>query len=296
MSATQEPTQDKSASGASHLSQAHGIPFPKYFAALAATYNAQTGDTTRNLFAAALDDITAQVPLTSSSRVHDNAAGPGTAASVLVDRLTPDSLPKILVTDRVAAMVSAARESFAHVPSVTAAEMDSLALSGVADGSVTHSILNFSIFAISDPLQCVREVRRTLAGGGGGVAALLTWRRFGAGEVVRAAQALVRPDLPPMAYPHPEFWQPGVLAALAVEAGFDEANVTVLEKSVAVGPGPQLDGLRGFWASDFVKPARVGWTDEEVARWPAAVEQAVQAEIDARGGVLFQAYVVLART
>ncbi|KAK0703215.1 hypothetical protein B0T26DRAFT_815321 [Lasiosphaeria miniovina] len=285
MATAQETTQGKSASGVPHLSQAHGIPFPKYFAALAATYNAQTGNTTRSLFAAALDDITAQVPLTSTSRVHENAASPGTAASVLVDRLTPDSLPNILVTDWVAAMVSAARESFAHVPSVTAAEMD----------NVKAGINETSIFAISNPLRCVREVRRTLAGGGG-VAALLTCCRFGAGEIVRATQALVRPDLPPMAYPHPEFWQPGVLAALAVEAGFNDANVTVLEKSVVVGPRPQLDGLRGFWASDFVKTARVGWTDEEVARWPAAVKQAVWAEIDARGGVLFQAYVVLART
>jgi ubiquinone/menaquinone biosynthesis C-methylase UbiE len=266
-----------------------GVPFREYFSALASTYAKQTGNSTRNMFAVSLGDITAALPIMSGSRIHDNAAGPGTATSVLISSLPATlSSVEILITDDNPAMVAAAREAF---PTIQVQQMDSLSL-GLPDNHFSHSILNFSIFTMADPVQCLQEMRRTLQEGG--VAALLTWRRFGAGEVARAAQKLVRPDLPPMAIPHEEFMTEGVLAELTVEAGFEEGDVTVSSKKVVV-EGKDLDGLREFFLGDHTKPARSGWSEEEVARWPEAVDRTVQAEIAAHGGVLFESWVVLAK-
>jgi hypothetical protein len=45
---------------------------------------------------------------------------------------------------------------------------------------------------MTDPLKCLQETHRTLKDGG--LAAVLTWRRFGAGEVIGPAQRMARPD------------------------------------------------------------------------------------------------------
>jgi SAM-dependent methyltransferase len=272
-----------------------GIPFPEFFAWLATNHAKLTGNSTRSLFAASLEDITALHPITPGSRIHDNAAGPGTTTSVLVERLTPDTLEEIdiLVTDNAPAMIAAAREDFsALIPStVTAQEMDSLKLE-FPNGHFSHSILSFSIYNMSDPLKCLQEVRRTLQDGG--LAALVTFKRFGAAEVMRAAQKMVRPDLPPMFVPREEFMQEGVLADLAVEAGFDREKMSMSSRRVVVA-GEDLDNLRSFFPGLISQPARKGWTEEENARWPEVIEEAVQGEIKQYGGVLFEAWVVLAR-
>lgn len=272
-----------------------GTPSQEYFTWLAANHAKLTGNTTRDLFAASLEDIAAVLPITPGSRIHDNAAGPGTAAAVLVEKLPTDTLPtvEILTTDNVPAMLTAAREHLSPlIPStITVQEMDSLKLE-VPDSHLSHSILNFSIFNMADPLRCLQETRRTLKEGG--VAALLTWRRFGASEVIRAAQKMVRPDLPPIFVPREEFTREGVLADLAVDAGFGKEKMTVLSKALAV-TGDNLDNFREFFPGLISEPARKGWTEEEKARWPEVIEKAIQGEIEEHGGVLFEAWVVLAR-
>ena len=269
-----------------------GLPFPEYFSALAGNYAKQTGNTTRQLFDASFDDINAVLPITKDSIVHDNAAGPGTATSILVDRLSADpGVPKILVTDNVPPMVMGATDSFKVWPQIEAKVLDSLNLEGIPDDHFTHSILNFSIFTFVDPLKGLQEIHRTLQPGG--LAALITWKHFGAGHIIHAAQALVRPDLPPMRMPHPEFFEEGVLAKLAVEAGFAESNLKKSQKSIVIN-GVDLEGLKGFMLGDFVKPARAGWTPEEESQWPEAIEKALKKELDEFGGVRFQSWVVLA--
>ena len=270
--------------------RAQGIPFPEYFSALAATYVKQTGNATRDAFAASLPDITALVPITSDSRIHDSAAGPATATSALLKAVPKGLLgaESVLVTDNNPAMVAAAREAF---PTIDVREMDSEGLE-VPDGAFSHSILSFSIFNMGDPLKCIQEMRRTVKEGG--VAAILTWRRFGAGEVIAAAQRMVRPALPAMAIPHKEFMDEGVLEELVVKSGFDKAKVAVKsEKHVVMGEN--LAGVREFCLGDHSKPARSGWSQEEAARWPEVVDRAFQAEVEAHGGVLFEYWVILAK-
>jgi ubiquinone/menaquinone biosynthesis C-methylase UbiE len=268
------------------------LSFPDYFSDMAKNYARHTGDSTRRIFADSFDDINSAKPFEKSSIIHDNAAGAGTAASVITDRFPREEVPSILITDNVAPMVEAAAATFASWPQVEAKNADSLDLSDVPDDHFTHSVLNFSVFTFSDPLKGLQEIRRTLKPDG--LAALLTWKRFGASKTIHAAQALVRPDLPPMWVPRPEFMEEGVLRDLAVEAGFDAAKIQVSQRSVLV-KGPELDeGLKEFMLGDFTRLARKGWTEEEVTKWPGAIEEAIKGEFDAFGGVKFEAWVVLA--
>lgn len=272
--------------------QSEGLPFPKYFSAIAANYAQHTGDSTRRTFEQAFDDIQAINPITKKSLVHDNAAGPGTATSVLVDKIPADELPTILVTDNVDPMVQAAKDSFSAWPNIEARLADSLNLQDIPTDHFTHSILNFSVFAFANYQEALKEIYRTLKPGG--LAAVLTWKRFGAGDIVHAAQALIRPDLPPMRVPHPEFFQEGVLRDSVIEAGFDPSAVHVSEQSVVVR-GPELDdGLKQFLLGDLTRPARAGWTEEEVGRWPEAMDKAIQDEAALHGGIKFDTWVVLA--
>ncbi|RMJ19258.1 hypothetical protein CDV36_001103 [Fusarium kuroshium] len=274
-------------------SQSKSLPFPDYFSALAANYAQQTGNATRTAFNQVFNDFHAIEPITKDSVVHDNAAGPGTATSVLVDRLPAGDLPQILVTDNVPPMVQAAKDSFTTWPTIETRVLDSQNLEGIPDDHFTHSILNFSAFTFADPLKGLKEIHRTLKSPG--LAALLVWKRFGAGEVIHAAQALVRPDLPPMKIPNPQFMEEGYLEKITAEAGFDSSKMQMSTWKIIV-KGPELDdGLKKFILSDFTRPARAGWTDEEVGRWPEAVDKAIQKEIDAYGGVKFETWVVLAR-
>lgn len=274
-------------------STSDAIPFPEWFSALAANYAQHTGNSTNRMFALTLDELQALSPITKDSVVHDNAGGPGTATAAIVEKFGSDALPSILITDNVPPMVEGARTTFAKWPQIKTQVMDSLDLGDIPDDHFTHSILNFSVFAFSEPEKALKELHRTLKPDG--VAALLTWKRFGAGKTIHAAQAIVRPDLPPMPIPHPEFLEEGVLERAAADAGFDREKMQVSQKSIAVN-GPALDqGLKKFFLSDFTKPAHKGWTEEDVAKWPAAIEQAVKGEIEAYGGVLFEAWVVLAR-
>ncbi|KAF4963763.1 hypothetical protein FSARC_8246 [Fusarium sarcochroum] len=274
-------------------SQSKSLPFPEYFSALAANYAQQTGNSTRTVFELSFDDVQAIKPFNKDSVVHDNAAGPGTATSVIVDKLSADELPKILVTDNVPPMIQGAKDTFASWPQIETKVLDSLNLEGVPDEHFTHSILNFSVFTFSDPVKGLKEIHRTLKPGG--LAALTCWKRFGAGNTIHAAQALVRPDLPPMKLPHPEFFQEGVLEKTAVDAGFDSSKFKIVQKNVVVS-GSELDeGLKKFMLGDFMRPARAGWTDEEEGRWPEAIAKALEKEVEAYGGVKFESWILLAQ-
>lgn len=274
-------------------SQSKDLPFPKYFSALAANYAQHTGDSTRRMFELSFDDIQAISPITKDSIVHDNAAGPGTATSILVEKFPAGELPAILITDNVPPMIQGAKESFASWPRIETRLLDSLNMQDIPADHFTHSILNFSVFAFSNPLQALQEIHRTLKPGG--LAALLTWKRFGAGEVVHAAQAMVRPELPPMKVPHSEFLEEGVLRDSAVEAGFDASAIHVSQQSLVVN-GPNLDnGLKNFLLGDFTRPARAGWTEEEAGRWPEVIGKAIQNELELYGGVKFESWVVIAK-
>ncbi|KAF4943927.1 hypothetical protein FGADI_13008 [Fusarium gaditjirri] len=274
-------------------SQSKGLPSSSYFSAFAANYLQQTGRSTYHVLDLAFDTIQVTKPVTKDSVVHDNAAGPGIAALVLVDRLAADDVPQILVTDNVPPMVQAAEDSFTSLPQIETKVLDSQNLEGIPNEHFTHSILNFSVYTLADPVKGVKEIYRTLQPGG--LAVISCWKRFGVGELIHAAQAIVRPDLAPLKMPHPEFFEPGVLEKTTTEAGFDSSKFKLVEHSIIVN-GPELeDGLKKFILGDLVRPARAGYTGEEEKRWPDAVGEVLKKEVESHGGIKFESWVLLAQ-
>ncbi|KIL96581.1 hypothetical protein FAVG1_01325 [Fusarium avenaceum] len=272
-------------------SQSKDLPSSKYFSAFAANYVQQTGRSTRRVFESSFDEIHAISPLNKDSVIHDNAAGPGIAASVIIDKLSTEEVPKILVTDNVPPMIQAAKDSFASWPQIEVKVLDSLNLEGIPDDHFTHSILNLSIFTLANPTKGVTEIYRTLKPGG--LAVISCWKRFGVGQLIHAAQAIVRPDLPPLKLPHPEFFEEGVLEKTVAEGGFDSSKFKLLEKTVVVS-GPELDeGLKLFMLGDLMRPARAGFTEEEEKKWPEAVDEVLRKEVETYEGVEFQSWVLL---
>jgi ubiquinone/menaquinone biosynthesis C-methylase UbiE len=130
-------------------------PPAQYFTSLSRSYSRQTGNSTRALFASVLGRISPSI--TSSSVIHDNAGGVGTATSVILDSLTPtspDDVPEVLITDNNPGMIVAAKEAFRGLSSrVTATEADSQDLSRISDARFTHSIVNFSGDSSHPPIR-----------------------------------------------------------------------------------------------------------------------------------------------
>ncbi|KAI0867973.1 S-adenosyl-L-methionine-dependent methyltransferase [Hypoxylon argillaceum] len=191
-------------------------------------------------------------------RTNDTAAGPGIGAAALVARLPAAQLPReVLVSDKVATMVSAAHESLAAspLPRVECKELDSEDLSSaVSDDYFTHSLNNFSIF---------------------------TFRK-------------IRPDLPLMPAPGLEFNEEGVLQRVVEEGGFAKDNITVLEKTLVVADDENKAGLTTLMSGPMMIKAREGYTEAEEAVWVEAVNQSVKEEVEQFGGIRFEAYILLA--
>ncbi|KAI1074599.1 S-adenosyl-L-methionine-dependent methyltransferase [Whalleya microplaca] len=273
------------------------LPLPDYFSKFASIYVRQTGHSTLNILA---DVITENVqtsahPIGPDSVVHDTAAGPGIGAAALVARLPKDQLPKeMLVSDNVVMMVSAARESLvaSPLPHVDCREIDSQDLSSVPDNYFTHSIDNFSIFTFVRPVDAVRETCRTLRQGG--LAIFTCWRRFAPMYIVHAAQKKIRPDLPLMPTPNPQFYEEGVLRKVVEEGGFARDSTTMVDKVLVVSDDENIAGLTMLMSGPLMSKAREGYTEEEESRWAESVSQSVKEEIEQFGGIRFEAYVLLA--
>ncbi|KAI0186651.1 hypothetical protein EV127DRAFT_514221 [Xylaria flabelliformis] len=273
------------------------LPLPDYFSRFASIYVRQTGHSTLNILA---DVITENVqtsahPIGPDSVVHDTAAGPGIGAAALVARLLKEQLPKkLLVSDNVAMMVSAARESLtaSPLPHVDCKELDSQDLSAVSDNYFTHSINNFSIFTFIRPVDAIRETYRTLRPGG--LAIITCWRRFAPMYIVHAAQKKIRSDLPLMPSPGPEFYEEGVLQKVVEEGGFTSDKIIMVDKVMVVADHENIAGLTALMSGPLMAKAREGYTAEEEARWAESISQSVKEELEQFGGIRFEAYNLLA--
>lgn len=273
------------------------LPLPDYFSKFANIYVHQTGHSTLNILADVITDNvqTSAHPIGPDSVVHDTAAGPGIGAAALVARLPRDQLPKeMLVSDDAAIMLSAAQESLvaSPLPHVECKELDSQDLSSVPDDYFTHSINNFSIFTFLRPADAIRETYRTLRPGG--LAIVTCWRRFAPVHIIHVAQKKIRPDLPLMPIPNPQFYEEGVLQRVVEEGGFAKDNIKLVDKVLTVTDDENIAGLTMLMSGPLMVKAREGYTKEEEDRWAETVKQALKEEVEQFGGVRFEAYIVLA--
>ncbi len=200
----------------------------------------------------------------------------------------------MLVSDNVATMVSAARESLVAflLPYVECKQLDSQDLSSVPDNYFTHSIDNFSVFTFIRPADAVRESYRTLRPGG--LAVVTCWRRFAPMYIVHAAQKKIRPDLPLMPTPCPEFYEEGVLQKVVEESGFAREKITMVDKVLVVTDDGNIAGLTMLMSGPMMSKAREGYMEEEQAKWAESVSQSVKEEVEQFGGIRFEAYVLFA--
>jgi ubiquinone/menaquinone biosynthesis C-methylase UbiE len=265
---------------------------PNYFKNLAQVYPRQTGNSTLNLFAQLTDRL---APISSTSVVHDNASGPGTATSVIMKDIQPDAHPTIVATDMVPAMIEAFNSTVSETSTwnqerITGVVMKSENLN-FPDAHFTHSITNFSIFNFADPLSSVKEIYRTLQPSG--QALITTWKLFGIGEVVHETQRRIRPDLPEMKYSGKELYDADAVVDIMLHAGFVRHQIHVLSMTQIVS-GEDLEGLRGFANGPFTDSARTGWTDEEKGRWQEVVHEVLEEEKTKYRGVKFEGWAILA--
>ncbi|KAH8834066.1 S-adenosyl-L-methionine-dependent methyltransferase [Flagelloscypha sp. PMI_526] len=253
---------------------------PKFFANLAQQYPRQTSNTTRSLFAQILNEID---PVNDDSVIHDNASGPAIATSELMP-LARSTSAKILATDFVPAMVDATNNTVeAHV-------MNSLDLK-FPDNHFTHSITNFSVFNFVDAQKGMQEIHRTLKPGGQAV--VTTWKRWYHGEAIHAVQKRIRPDLPLMQLSGPEWYSDSAVQGILEKAGFKE--IRVIEKSVVV-QGEGLQALTEFLNGKFTEAAKVGWTEDEKAKWEATAKEVIEEEKSIReGGVQLEMWALICR-
>ncbi|GAW21258.1 hypothetical protein ANO14919_107760 [Xylariales sp. No.14919] len=273
------------------------LPLPGYFSKFASFYIHQTGHSTLNILSDVIsNDVQwSSHPIGPDSVIHDTAAGPAVGAAALVTSLSKDQLPKeLLVSDIVPMMVSAARESLTSspLPHVECKELDSQALTSVPDNYFTHSINNFSIFTFTNPGNAIQETYRTLRPNG--LAIITCWRRFAPMYIVHAAQQKIRPDLPLMPTPSPEFYEQGVLQKVVEEHGFAKDKVTVVEKTLLVTEEENIAGLTTLMSGDMMAKAREGYTEEQKSQWGESVQQSIKEEIEKFGGIRFDAYVLFA--
>ncbi|KAF1807870.1 S-adenosyl-L-methionine-dependent methyltransferase [Eremomyces bilateralis CBS 781.70] len=259
--------------------------FPKYFTELATNYTLSTGNSTAKVIAKYL----AQNPslLDTSSIINDDACGPAIAAAAVIAHLGHEP-NRIDANDNVPAMVEAAEarikgQGWQHVH---AAVIDSHKLP-YTDKTFTVSISNISAFTFTDALVCFKEMHRTLQPNG--TLVVTVWKRFGAAEIIHAAQKKVRADSEPMKVPRTEFMHDGFVAEMVRATGFIDVKQEVVS---VICEGDEIDGLRGFMLSDFTRSAKEGWNDQEIASWPAAVNEAVKEEVSREGGVKFEAWAV----
>lgn len=264
--------------------------FPEYFKKLSTVYARQTGNSTYRLLEQFLRKL--QPSLTSSSVLHDNACGPGTATTAIIS-YTGFEPPLIEATDFSPAMIDVLSEEISaeNWNNVRASVMDSHELT-FPDGTFTTSITNFSIFTFQDPLKCMQEVRRTLKPDG--LAIVSTWKRFTVSNLIHTAQRAVRPDAQLMKVPRAEFMEEGYLWDLMVEAGFSSDKIQVWDISTTI-QGHDSVGLRDFMLGGFTASARAGWTEEERARWEGAIDSAIEEEKIRNGGIKMEAWIVAAR-
>ncbi|KIV77014.1 hypothetical protein PV11_08854 [Exophiala sideris] len=274
-----------------------------FFTQIAPRYSRVTGNTTKDLFNEVLKSH--DLSIDSDSIIHDNAAGPGTATKALISWChQQDVSPKIVVTDYVPAMVEACeaiRTKHADDSlwqSVAIAVADSSDLRELNDDYFTHSICNFSIFTYTHAAKCLQEILRTLRPGG--TALITCWKRFAVSEVIAAAQDHVKGsewgEAHRMPTNGPEYMQEGYTAKLVRGAGFDKEKIESFATRTVVKRGGDWDGLHEFLLNPFVKGAATKeWSEEELGRWPEAVNAALEKEEQAYGGILFEAWVVIAQ-
>ncbi|KAF7185221.1 Arginine-hydroxylase NDUFAF5, mitochondrial [Pseudocercospora fuligena] len=263
--------------------------FQKYFTALAPSYAHLTSNTTRLVASAALDLIS--LPTDADAIIHDNACGPGTATKALITKYQTQNspIPKIIATDYTPAMISAFESNNAKV---TARIADSQSLP-FSDETFALSICNISVANFNSAELALEEIHRTLKPDG--IAVVTNWKVFGLADAIAEARTKmfgVQGSSPEVA--GEEFMKEGFIAEKMVEAGFEEGKVRTESVRVVASEKEDLKGAVQFLTGGFV-PIVANLDGSEKGRWKECVEEVLEERKQRDGGIVCEAWVVIAK-
>lgn len=250
------------------MSSAPKLTATEHFNKTADKYEATTGGAPRELAQHAISFIADLKPLTSESKILDNACGTGIVTDII---LKSGIQPEIHAIDVAENMVSIARDRFSSHPNVHAAAMAGEELS-FPDDTFTHSITNLGLMYFTDADKGAREISRTLHPDG--VAVVTGWTMMEHIKIIQEVQAQIRPDHTPFKPPVPDNWlDPEHTKAVLSGAGLDVHTSTVID--VHLG-GETADGVADLLTHGFGSRAFESWGEEEKGKGAAVMKKIVR--------------------
>ncbi|KFZ11558.1 hypothetical protein V501_04697 [Pseudogymnoascus sp. VKM F-4519 (FW-2642)] len=236
-------------------------PF-EHFEEIALRYETTMGGLSRELSRHIIRGPAASI--STDSVVLDNACGPAIVTEEILFALPVSKPPPTIhAVDISPAMIGAARSKAAlaaHADRIHLAVMPAEKLT-FPDATFSHSITNLGIFFFADAAQGAREIFRTLKPGG--VAFLTVFAAFPHLELVRRAQAAVRPDEPPFSIPvDPAWFETAHIEGLLRSAGFEDV---VIGDTVGHYGAPNADGVADRLLSLFGAVFETWSAEEKVA-------------------------------
>jgi ubiquinone/menaquinone biosynthesis C-methylase UbiE len=250
------------------MSSAPKLTASEHFNKTADKYEATTGGAARELAQHAISFIAGLKPLTSESKILDNACGTGIVTDII---LKSGIQPEIHAIDVAENMVSIARDRFASHPNVHAAAMAGEELS-FPDDTFTHSITNLGLMYFTDADKGAREISRTLHPDG--VAVVTGWTMMEHIKIIQEVQAQIHPNDTPFKPPVPDIWlDPEHTKAVLSGAGLDVHTSTVVD--VHLG-GETADGVADLLTHGFGSRAFESWGEEEKEKGAAVMKKIVR--------------------
>jgi ubiquinone/menaquinone biosynthesis C-methylase UbiE len=251
------------------MSSTPNLTAAEHFNKSAANYEAITGGCTRELAQHAISLITGLKPLTSESRILDNACGTGIVTDVI---LQSGIQPEIHAVDCAENMVNIARGRFSSHPNVHAAVMAGEELS-FPDDTFTHSITNLGLMFFTDADKGAREIARTLHPDG--VAVVTGWATRAPFKIIQEVQAEVRPDDTPSKMPVADIWlDPEHTKAVLSGAGLDVHASTAVDVHMGA---ETADGVADL-LTRFGSKAFASWSEEEKEKVAAVMKKKIVRE------------------
>lgn len=239
----------------------------EHFSKTAEKYEAATGGATRELAQHAISSIANLKPLTSDSKILDNACGTGIVTDII---LNSGIQPEIHAVDVVENMVNIAKGRFPTHTNLHPTVMAGGELS-FPDDTFTHSITSLGIMYFTNPSKGAQEIARTLRPNG--VVFVAGWTMMGHIKIIQEVQEQIRPGDTPFKPPMPEIWlDPEHNKAMLSDAGLDVQSTTTVD--VYLGD-ETAEGVADLLIHGFDAKAFASWSEEEREKGAAVVKKIV---------------------
>lgn len=250
------------------MSSTPNVTAAEHFNKTANNYEAITGGGTRELAQHAISLITGLEPLTSSSKILDNACGTGIVTDIILQSgIQPEEIHAV---DFAESMVNIARGRFSSHPNVHAAVMAGEELS-FPDNTFTHSITNLGLMFFTDADKGAQEIARTLHPDG--VAVVTGWAMQAPFKIIKEIHAQIRPDDTSFKLPVPEIWfDPEHTKAVLTGAGLDVHTSSAVDVHMGA---ETADGVVDL-VTRFGSKAFAPFSEEEKEKARGVIKKIVQ--------------------